>query len=180
MGLTTPPKDSSHTPSSSPHETDRCHLTCFQNLKALSSLALKSFFQLWSNGSLISFKSWYVTEPGFEHKLSDFRAQAMSCWYPLQRIMGLQCLLLSDANDFSAKPTLMAGRFLHFTEEECEWQEGRKSEPKDPRMEETEMEADVLFSLSTYTCSENIPLSFSAQASDLVWHLDESRYRCTC
>lgn len=150
MALTTPPRALQHTPSSPHHETDLCHLTSFQNLKALSFFGSQTIFSIMIKQiPLISFKSWYVTEPGFEHELSDFRAHVVSCWYPLQPITGLQCLLLSDADDYSAKPTLSAGRLLHFIEGQGEVQEERKSEPRIPRWKEQKWKLMILLPILT-------------------------------
>lgn len=112
MALTTLLKDSSHTPSSPPRDRS-VSFNLLSEFESTFSFGFQTIFSIMIKQlPLISFKSEYVTEPGFEHKLPDFRAQVASCWYPLQPILGLQCLLLSDVDDWSAEPTLSAGRLL--------------------------------------------------------------------
>lgn len=112
MALTTLLKDSSHTPSSPPRDRS-VSFNLLSEFESTFSFGFQTIFSIMIKQlPLISFKSEYVTEPGFEHKLPDFRAQVATCWCPLQPILGPQCLLLSDADDWSAEPTLSAGRLL--------------------------------------------------------------------
>lgn len=86
MALTTLLKDSSHTPSSPPRDRS-VSFKLLSEFESTFSFGFQIIFSIMiKQFPLISFKSEYVTEPGFEHKLPDFRAQVESCWYPLQPI----------------------------------------------------------------------------------------------
>ena len=150
MALTTPPR-TLHTPhhlfpgdrSVSFNLLSECESTFFFGSQTIFSIMIKQI-------PLISLKSECVTEPGFEHKLSD-----PSCVL-LVPITAHHGALMSacDVDDCSVKPTLTAGRSLHFTGGSSEVQKGRESEPKQPKMQKTEMEVPVPSSpayLSPYT-----------------------------
>lgn len=125
MALTTPPR-TLHTPhhlfpgdrSVSFNLLSECESTFFSGSQIIFSIMIKQI-------PLISLKSQCVTEPGFEHKLSDPSCVLL---VPITAHHGA-LMPACDVDDCSVKPTLTAGRSPHFTGGSSEVQrEGSRSQ----------------------------------------------------